>query len=201
MGKSLGRAIVFQGLLAMLLASAACNKIKNNDQVNQGQGNAGETPPGMPGGQWPGMAGGGPGRPRSPLGESMVKLGGKGQSLTKTIGNELKTEPTPWDAIQPQAKEYAQLASSLSKYDPPKGDKDSWTKLTGAFSKSATALEQAADAKDKTAALAAHQMLETSCKACHDAHRGGRGGRGGMGMPPGGFRGPGGPGGPPRPPQ
>lgn len=181
MQKSLGRAVVLPCLLVMILGTAACNKNKNDEQVNEGQGNVG-----------------GPGGPRGPIGEIMSKLAKGPQSLTKQIGNELKTDPTPWDTIQPQAKEYAELASKMSKYDPPKGDKESWLKLTGTFSKTATDLDRSAEAKDKPTALAAHQALENSCKACHDAHRAGRGGPGGMGMPPGGFRGPGGP---PRPPQ
>jgi hypothetical protein len=191
MRKSLGRLLVFQALLVLLAGVAACNKSKTSEQVNQGGANAGGPPPGMPAG--PPM--GGPGRPHGPIGEAMTKLAKGPQSLNALIGNELKGESPPWDTLQPQAKEYAQLTASLSKYDPPKGDKASWTKQADAFAQTAGELEHAADAKDKSAALAAHQKLQMSCKACHDAHRGGPGGRG---MPPGGFRGPGGP---PRPPQ
>lgn len=191
MGNNLGRVVVFQGLIAVVLASAACNKSKNNDRVDQGQENAGGAAP----------VGPGPGRQRGPIGEVMSKLGRKGQSLTEIIGNQLKTEPTPWDTIQPQAIEYVQLASSLSNYNPPRGDKESWAKLTGDFSKTATDLEQAIKAKDKTVALTVHHALQASCKTCHDAHQNRRGGPSRMGMPPGGFRGPGGPGGPTPPPQ
>ena len=73
----------------------------------------------------------------------MAKLGKGPQSLTIVIGKELEEEPTPpWDKIQPQAKEYAELAASMSKYDPPKGDKESWQKLTASFTKSANDLER-----------------------------------------------------------
>lgn len=195
MRERLGRRLVFQSLLVLLIGVAACNKNKSSDQASPGSGNTGGPPPGTTNGP-----GGGPGRSHGPIGEIMAKLTKGPQSLTNVIGRELKEEPPPWDKIQPQTKEYAQLAASMSKYDPPKGDKESWTKLTGSFSKSATDLERAAVAKNKTDALAAHQELTTSCKACHNAHRPGPGGPGG-GMPPGGFRGPGGPGGPPRPPQ
>jgi hypothetical protein len=191
MRERLRRRLVFTSLLVLLIGVAACNKNKSSDQASQGSGNAAGSPPGMTGGP-----GGGPGGSHGPIGEIMAKLTKGPQSLTNVLGRELKEEPPPWDKIQPQTKEYAQLAASMSKYDPPKGDKESWTKLTGSFSKSATDLEHAAEAKNKTDALAAHQALTTSCKACHDAHRPGPGGRGGL--PPGGFRGPGGP---PRPPQ
>jgi hypothetical protein len=175
------RTAVFHVLLAVVLAAAACNKVKNNDPGVAGPG------PGMAGGPWPGM--GGPGRPLSPIGEVMNKLGKGPNALNATIGKELKTDPPPWDTIGPQAKEYAQLAASLSKYDPPKGSKESWTKLTGAYAESAAALDSAAVAKDKDAALTAHTKLTQSCMACHREHRAGPGG---MGMP-GGFGPPGGP--------
>lgn len=189
MGKRLGRFLVFQAVLAVVVAASACNKFKKNneDAVGQGSNNGGGPPPGMPGG---------PGGPRGPIGEIMIKLTKPPQSLTSVIGKELNETPPPWDKIQPQTKEYVQLASSMSKYDPPKGGKESWLKQTGSFSKLATELEQAADAKDVQAAKAAHIVLAKSCNSCHQAHRGGPGGRG---MPPGGFRGPGGAGGPPRP--
>jgi hypothetical protein len=181
MRKLLWRVTVGHALLAVVLATSACNKVKNNDPGAGGPG------PNMGGGPWPGM--GGPGGPPTPTGEIMNKLGKGPTSLTTTIGNELKTDPPPWDTIQPQAKEYAQLAGSVGKYDPPKGDKESWKKLTAAFAESATALDRAAAAKDKEAAVAAHKTLTQSCMACHREHRAGPGGMG----RPGGFGPPGGP--------
>ena len=65
---------------------------------------------------------------------------------------ESRTEAaTPaWDTIQPKAKEYAQLATETGHATIlPKGDKDSWSKLTLAFAESATELDKAAQAKDK----------------------------------------------------
>ncbi len=170
MGKCLERVLVFGLLLAALVTAPACNKSNNNDQVNPGSGN---------GGPWP--DGGGP---KTPIGEIMTKLGKGPQSLTETLGRELKAEPPPWDTIAPQAKEYAQLTASLSKYDPPKGSKESWTKQTASFAESAAALDRAADAKDKDAALAAHVALTKSCMACHREHRMGPGGMKGRGGPP-----------------
>jgi hypothetical protein len=117
----------------------------------------------------------------------MVKLSGnmqgKGQnSLAYKIGQELKENTPPWETIQPQAKEYLELTSSLAKYDPPRGTKESWTKLTDAYTEKAAALDKAAKDKNKAAALAAHQALSTTsttCATCHQQHRGGPG--------PGGF--------------
>src|SRR5690242_20455703 len=167
------RRVVLPVVLGFLLASAACNKEKN--QLSQG-------PSGGPGG----MPGGG-GGPPSPIGQSMKKM----QGLSKGVGRELtQSETLSWDTIQTQTKEYAQEAASLGKYDPPKGDKDSWAKLTASFASSAENLDKAATAKDKDATQAAQAVLNKSCMGCHSAHRGGPGG--GMGRP--GGR----PGGPPR---
>jgi mono/diheme cytochrome c family protein len=85
----------------------------------------------------------------------------------------------------PQTKEYARLAIAMGKNEPPKGTKDSWTKLSTAFANSATALDKAAQAKNKDAALEALGQLQGSCMECHMAHR--QMGRGPGGPPRGGF--------------
>ena len=115
----------------------------------------------------------------------------------------MKSDQPPWDTIQTQAKDYVQSALDMAKYDPPKGSKESWTKLAGEFASAASELDKAAQAKDKDAATAAHKTLERSCMACHREHRiMGPGMGGGMRGGPGGMRGgfPGGPGGPGGPP-
>jgi hypothetical protein len=119
------------------------------------------------------------------------------------IGQALKADKPAWDTIQPQTKEYAQLADDMGKHEPAKGSKESWAKFTVEFAGFAKDLDKAAQAKDKAAASAAHEDLVSSCNACHRQHRGGPGGMMGPGMrggPPGGRRGGGppgaGPGGP-----
>ena len=187
MRRNLGRIVAWQALLLMLAGVAACNKSKSNEQANQGN-----VPPGGPGGQWP-MMGGPGGRPHGPIGELMTKLAKGKQSINGQIGEALKANPTPWDTIQPQAKEYAQMASKLGEFPPPKGEPASWKKMADAFAQSASELQQASDTKNLEAANKAFTALAGSCKSCHDAHRGGPGG---PGMRPGGFPG-GPPGGPP----
>lgn len=114
--------------------------------------------------------------------EVMVKLGKGPDAMTPAVGRELKADPTLWDAIQPQAKDYARLAVDLVKEEPGRGDKESWTRLASAFASLAAELDKAAQAKDRDAALVAHGKLSNSCMECHRAHR---------------ATGPGGPGGPP----
>jgi hypothetical protein len=117
--------------------------------------------------------------------------------LTAALGRELNEAQPPWETIQTQSKEYAQLTAALGQSDPPRGSKESWAEHTAAFAETASDLDKAAQAKDKSTALATHKQLTESCNACHGEHR--RMGRGGPGRggPPGGFGGPppGGPGG------
>jgi hypothetical protein len=160
------------------------------------------TPKAPPGGG-PGKFGPGSGIPPrkpGPIGEIMGKLTNGPESLTSVIGEELGTDPPPWDKLDPQAKEFAALAASMGKLEPPRGSKESWGKFTSAYSDTAATLNKAVQAKDKDAALAAHQILSTSCMACHKEHKGmgfgpagsfGKSGPGKFG-PPGGAKGPGG---------
>jgi hypothetical protein len=128
----------------------------------------------------------------------MGKLTKGPNSLTPVIGKELEADPPAWDTIQPQTKEYARLAAAMGKNDPPKGTKESWTKLSAVFADSAAALDKAAQARNRDAAVEAHGQIAGSCMECHRAHRQmGPGMGGGGGGPRGGFP----KGGPPPPPS
>jgi cytochrome c556 len=70
----------------------------------------------------------------------------------------------------------------MGKNDPPKGTKESWNEFSTAYADSAAALDRAAQAKDRKAALEAHGQLAGSCTQCHKEHR--RMGRGPGGGPP-----------------
>jgi len=116
----------------------------------------------------------GPGDPGTPsnVRQIMGKLGRGPQSLTNKIGGELASDDPPWDDIQLQAREYAELTAELGKYDPPRGARESWEKLTAEYAATAAALDRAVQAKDRDAARAAHTRLNSSCMACHKEHRG-----------------------------
>ncbi|HEY7326254.1 MAG TPA: hypothetical protein VH592_01345 [Gemmataceae bacterium] len=180
MGKRLGRVLILAVVFCVVGAGSACNKSKKDEAVGQGMENGGGPPPGMFGGR---------GGQRGPIHQAMTKLFRGQPSLKDSIGQELTSDSPAWETIQPQAKEFADLAASLKNYDPPKGSKESWTKQATSFSESASALERAAKAKNKKDALDAHAKLSDNqtCKACHQEHKGGPGG---MGR---GFRGRGGP--------
>jgi cytochrome c556 len=134
----------------------------------------------------------------------MTKIGKGPQSLQESLKTDLKQEPVSWDTIEPKAKEYASVASEIGQQDPPRGQKDSWQKLSQVFADSASELSKAAQANNRDDTLAALDNLGGSCMSCHRQHRMmGRGGPpGGMGFPPGGPGMPrGGPGMPPGGPQ
>jgi cytochrome c556 len=104
----------------------------------------------------------------------MKKIGGGPGALATTLNGQLNAEKPAWDTIQPQTKEYAQLAAEMGKYEPSRGSKESWSKLCAEFAASAADLDKAAQSNDKSAALAANSQLSTSCMACHREHRGTR---------------------------
>jgi hypothetical protein len=101
----------------------------------------------------------------------MHKVAGGPMSLNAQLDRELKLEKPPWETIQSQSAEYVKLTTEMGTIDPPRGSKDSWTKLTSEFTAAATTLEKAASAKDSTAAKTAHKGLLNSCGACHRDHR------------------------------
>jgi len=118
---------------------------------------------------------------RARLKPLMTKIGNERDpnSLVNLLKEELKADEPAWDKLQPQASEFAKLATEIGKADAPRGSKESWAKLTLAFADSAASLDKAAQAKDLTAFKAAHTKLTGSCTACHREHRGGGGGPGG----------------------
>ena len=137
----------------------------------------------------PPRPGGGPGGAGGSQLKLMMRRLGKGpRSLSLVIGNELTAETPKWQSIQDLTKQYATLAGYLKVFPPPRGSDESWKEKTSAFAKSVTELDEAAKAKNKDAALAAHQQLSQTCAACHREHRGGPGG-GLPGGDPGGTSG------------
>jgi hypothetical protein len=142
----------------------------------------------------PGMPVGGAAGPRMAapasnprIKEIMTKLGKGPQALQGALDKALRQAEPAWDAVQAQTGEYAKLASELGKLDPPKGSKDSWSKLTLAFAETATELDKSAKANEKDATVSAHADLGSSCMGCHREHRVmGPGGGRGMGRPPDG---------------
>jgi cytochrome c556 len=106
---------------------------------------------------------------------SVKEIMGKANKPTGIYFNlrqDLKDDNPAWPDIQQEAKELKELADALHQAAPPRGDKDSWDKLTKAYAANAKALVQAASKMDQTAAREAHaKMGGNACMACHKAHR------------------------------
>jgi hypothetical protein len=85
---------------------------------------------------------------------------------------DLKDDEPDWPEIQNSAKELLLLLGALAKNDPPKGSKDSWSKLTRAYVETGKAVQAAVNKKDKRKALARLTDMQQSCLGCHKNHRG-----------------------------
>jgi cytochrome c556 len=68
-------------------------------------------------------------------------------------------------------KAWGALAPHLGDFDPPKGDKKSWEKLTKKYANDVKALSKAVTNKNAKAATAALKTINDSCGKCHTAHR------------------------------
>lgn len=102
----------------------------------------------------------------------MKKANGGSKGLCAIIGADLKGKDIKWEAVQKDSKELAACVAFLTKNKPPKGEQDSWDKLTKEYIANAKALAEAAEKKDAKEALAAHKKLVAACMGCHTAHKG-----------------------------
>lgn len=91
------------------------------------------------------------------------------ESLLSKIGKAVKAGEL--DGAKADADALLILAVDLGKNEAPKGDADSWTKLTGEYHEGVEALVDALGKGDGDAAAAAHKGLTMACMGCHVAHR------------------------------
>src|SRR5262245_8724315 len=103
--------------------------------------------------------------------EIMTKAHKGGNSLIQVVGKELKANDVDWDHVTDHVKDLVKLGKGLAKNEPPRGDKASWEKLTKQYEDNATALQKAAEKKDKKAAVEAHKKLTGMCMTCHKVHK------------------------------
>jgi hypothetical protein len=104
--------------------------------------------------------------------EIMTKAHKGGNSLLNTVGKDLKAADPDWAEVQKKTKELVKLGTSLGKATPPKGDKESWEKLTKSYTDTAKDLNRSAGNKDKDKAVGAQMKLTKMCANCHMAHKG-----------------------------
>jgi len=101
----------------------------------------------------------------------MKKLFAGKASPNNTLKAAKKSDSPDWAKVKEASDVFAKYAPDLAKNEPPKGDKDSWTKLAQALADDSKALGAAVDKKDVAGFKAAADKIGVSCKACHDAHR------------------------------
>ncbi len=95
---------------------------------------------------------------------------GRNAPLT-TVKAALNTDSPDWTKVKKDAKVFATFGAALPKNDPPKGDKESYTKLAKDYASATKSLEESADKEDLTGSKDAFKKIQNSCKACHQSHK------------------------------
>jgi hypothetical protein len=108
----------------------------------------------------------------SPSVKEIMGKANKPTGIYFTLALDLKDDNPSWPDIQQEAKDLAKLAAALRQATPPRGEKESWEKLTKTYADNAKALEQATAKMDQKAAQTAHaRMGGDACMTCHKAHK------------------------------
>jgi hypothetical protein len=104
--------------------------------------------------------------------KQIMQRANKPTGIYFNLKKDLEDEEPMWADMREEARELAQLAASLGKQTPPKGDRASWMKLTRAYADDARGLYQAIGRKDRRVARSAIARLGgDTCTRCHKAHR------------------------------
>jgi hypothetical protein len=103
----------------------------------------------------------------------MKELNGGPTALSGAISQELRGEDTDWASVKKLSGQVVADTEALRKLEPPRGDKDSWDRLTKSYAGDAKALADAAGKEEKASAKAAQARLTDmkTCASCHGAHR------------------------------
>ena len=103
--------------------------------------------------------------------KEIMKKGHAGKkALLNVVGNELKAEK--WEEVKKATDVMKVYGETLPDFDPPKGEKTSWKKLTDKYKEETAAMSKAADKKDAAATEKALKSIQNSCKGCHSQHKG-----------------------------
>ncbi len=100
----------------------------------------------------------------------IMKKAHKGATAFKTvITKNLKDKD--FDAAGNTMKAWSTIAKHLGEFEPPKGSKESWKKMTTKYADNVKALAKAVDDKNLSAANKALKAINGSCGSCHKAHK------------------------------
>jgi hypothetical protein len=103
------------------------------------------------------------------IGEIMKKAHLGEGALRAAVIKSLKTND--YETAGKTAKAWVAISGHLGSFNPPKGDKESWKKLTKTYAATVKDLEKAIGKKDGKEAMAVIKKINTSCGKCHNAHR------------------------------
>lgn len=103
------------------------------------------------------------------ISEIMKKAHGKTEGYLGKLKGQVKDGK--WDDAKKTAKDLVIVAEALAKNDPPKGDKESWEKLTKNYIKHSKSINEAAKKEEAKGVTDGLKALGGSCGDCHKAHR------------------------------
>lgn len=104
--------------------------------------------------------------------EIMNKAHKGGDAILTKLGKDLAAKEPDWEDVTKLSKELASLGAALGKNKPPRGEQESWDKLTKEYQDTIKSLLAAADKKEQKDAIAAQKKLMGSCMGCHKLHKG-----------------------------
>lgn len=105
------------------------------------------------------------------LKDLMATLNAEKTGLRVEIDKGIKEDKPDWTAVQKMTKQYLDGASALPQKDPPKGEKESWAKLSKEFVVAAKNLDEAANSMDRKMCQEAFTKMMMGCRGCHTQHR------------------------------
>jgi cytochrome c556 len=104
--------------------------------------------------------------------EKIMEILHKGRkSALGTLKVALKSASPDWAVVKKESKTYAKTAAELPRFNPPKGDAESFKKLAKALAANGKTLEQSAAKEDLAGTKAAFGKISGSCMGCHEAHK------------------------------
>ena len=105
------------------------------------------------------------------IGDIMKKAHSGENAFRKEIAKNLKVKD--FDAAATTMKAWSAIASHLNEFEPPKGSKESWKKMTKKYADSVKALAKTIDDKNVSAATKQLDVInKKGCGGCHSAHKG-----------------------------
>jgi len=103
--------------------------------------------------------------------KEVMKKAHAGDSAFKTVvGKAIKAKDFDDDAKNAM-KAWVAIGSALGEFDPPRGEKESWTKQTKKYAEDLKKLAKAVNDKDAEAAATAFDTVDKGCGACHSKHK------------------------------